>query len=375
MKNEVSDLFVSLTSLVVTIFISSQLILSTTVMPRLYDATVNELGRYSFTFDAYDFIAHDNEASVIAIGSSKMREIFDGIEINNQTEYDAKYYNLAYAGDRPYVRMVEINAMIKSNPELVIIEYGPNYLSKLNSPLSDTISHRMSHLISINSEWHSPDWLEMVDDNDLAHLPLDRISQLEYLQTLTPVSIEKTIAYGIDFEDPPYECKRESENVRCVPYVGDEEYLEYLQYPTQFGNALERIKGGYRTITIEDFYGYMLDDYINRSYHNPEGTFNKNIQSLEFIIDSLISNHIEVLLVGLPYNPVLIDRLADGQWEYYNATYDYFKSTKSIYTIDYLWTDYWSDEDFNDYTHASRAGEIKFSKLISAEIDNIMLTN
>lgn len=373
MKKEASDLFVSFTSLIVTIFISSQLILTNTVMPRLYDATVNELGRYSFTFDAYEFIENDEQPSVIAIGSSKMREIFDGIEIKNQTAYDAMYYNLAYAGDRPYVRMVEIDAIIKSNPDLVIIEYGPNYLSKLSSPLSDTISHRMSHLISINSEWHSPSWLEMVDDDDLPYLPLDRISQLEYIQTLTPVSVEKTILYGIDYEDPPYDCKRESNNVRCVPYVNDADYLEYLQYPTQFGNALERIKGGYRTTTIEEFYGPMLDDYINRSYHNPEGIFNKNVQSLEFMIDSLISNEIEVLLVGLPYNPVLIDRLAEGQWEYYNTTYDYFKSTKSIHTVDFLWTDYWYEEDFNDYTHASRAGEIKFSKLISKEIDYIML--
>ncbi len=34
-----------------------------------------------------------------------------------------------------------------------------------------------------------------------------------------------------------------------------------------------------------------------------------------------------------------------------NTTYDYFKSTKSIHMVDYLWTDYWTEEDFNDYTH------------------------
>lgn len=373
MKKEAQGLFLSFTSLLIAIFISSQLILTNAVMPRLYDATVNELGRYSFTFDAYEFIEDDEQLSVIAIGSSKMREIFDGLEISNQTVYDAVYYNLAYAGDRPYVRMIEIDAMIDSNPDLVIIEYGPNYLSKLNNPLSNTISHRMSHLISINTEWNSPSWIEMIDDDDLPYLPLERISQLDYIQTLTPVSIEKTIAYGIDYEEPPYDCKRESNNVRCVPYVNEPEYLEYLQYPTQFGNALEKIKGGFRTTTIEEFYGPMLDNYINRSYHNPEGTFNKNIQSLEFIIDSLVENGIEVILVGLPYNPVLIDRLAEGQWDYYNATYDYFKTTKSIHLVDYLWTDYWNEEDFNDYTHASRAGELKFSELISKEIDHMMM--
>ncbi len=72
----------------------------------------------------------------------------------------------------------------------------------------------MSHLISINSEWSSPSWIEIVDDDDLPYLPLDRISQLEYIQTLTPVSVEKTIAYGIGHEEPPYDCNRESNNVR-----------------------------------------------------------------------------------------------------------------------------------------------------------------
>jgi len=373
MKKEVSDLFVSFSTLIIPIFISSQLLLTSTVMPRLYDATVNDLGRYSFTFDAYQYIEQDNENSVIAIGSSKMREVFDGIEISSLTEFDAVYYNLAYAGDRPYVRMVEIDAIIESEPEIVIVEFGPNYLSKLNSPMSDIMLNRMSHLISINSEWYSASWSEMVDDNDLPHLPLDRVSQLEYLQALTPISVEKTIAYELGFEDPPYDCERESNNVRCVPYIGSPDYLEYLQYPTQFGNALERIKGGFRSTTIEDFYGHMLDDYINRSYHNPEGTINKNILSLEFIIDSLINNGIEVLLVGLPYNPILIDRLADGQWQYYNSTLDYFNTKYSVHTVDYLWTDYWTEEDFNDYTHASRMGEIKFAELISKEIDKIML--
>ena len=121
MKKEVSDLFVSFSTLIIPIFISSQLLLTSTVMPRLYDATVNELGRYSFTFDAYQYIEQDNENSVLAIGSSKMREVFDGIEISNQTEFDAIYYNLAYAEDHPYVRMVEIDAIIESKPELVIV--------------------------------------------------------------------------------------------------------------------------------------------------------------------------------------------------------------------------------------------------------------
>ena len=39
----------------------------------------------------------------------------------------------------------------------------------------------------------------------------------------------------------------------------------------------------------------------------------------------------------------------------------------------FLWDEEWTEENFNDYTHASRIGEIKFAELISLEIDRILL--
>ena len=68
------------------------------------------------------------------------------------------------------------------------------------------------------------------------------------------------------------------------------------------------------------FYGEQLDKYIAGSYHNPEGIYNKNHRAYDFIIEELISSDIEVLLVGIPYNPFLRDKLVPDQWKYYNTS-------------------------------------------------------
>ena len=39
--------------------------------PRLYDGSINELGRYSFTFDAYEYIDENSEKSNHCLGQFK----------------------------------------------------------------------------------------------------------------------------------------------------------------------------------------------------------------------------------------------------------------------------------------------------------------
>ena len=119
----------------------------------------------------------------------------------------------------------------------------------------------------------------------------------------------------------------------------------------------------------------MLDKYINRSYHNPEGHYNKNQMAFEFIMDSLRANDIEVMLVGLPYNPVLVDRLADNQWDYYNQTLQQYDLFEDVTVVDFIWSDLWVEEDFNDFTHASREGEYKFANNLCPLIDELLCGN
>jgi len=345
------------------------------IKPRLYDGTINELGRYSFTFDAYDHIKASSEYAVIALGSSKMREIFDGRLVAEATEFEGDFYNLAYAMDRPYVRMIEVDALIQTNPKLVMIEIGPNMFSSLAEPVSESTLNRMRQLMALNTAWKEASWDTVITEKDRVLLPENRIEQLEYLSTISSKSLESSLAYALEYEEPPYSCDSDLGRVQCVPLPGDPHYGDYVKYPIQFRNSLKGIKAGEADFTIEEFYGERLDNYLSRSYHNPEGVLNKNQVAYEFIIESLLINDIPVMLVNLPYNPVLIDRLSEGQWDYLNSTMEEYSNRYDVKIVDYMWSNNLVDDDFNDYTHAAKSGEVKFAEFIGPQIDQFLGKN
>jgi hypothetical protein len=366
------DIVTSIVILMITSLLVSHLFVNTIIKPRLYDGTINNLGRYAFTFDAYDYIEDNSEEYVIAIGSSKMREIFDGGTIGNLTNYSGDFFNLAYAGDRPYVRMIEIDALIRIDPKMVIIEIGPNVFSELVTPIPKSTNGRMSQLMALNTEWTTQSWEQILVEEDRNVLPNTRFEQIRYFANYTPEVIESTINYELELEEQPYSCDPNWGTVHCVPSVDSDEYDDYVRYPIQFRNSLKVIKEGNAKYTIEEFYGERLDNYLNSSYHNPEGVRNKNQIAFEFIIEKLIDNDIEVVLVALPYNPVLIDRLSEGKWDYYNSTISAMELKYDVTVIDYLWDDSWVEDDFNDFTHASREGEIKFAIDLAPKLDDIL---
>ena len=365
----------SITIAVVTLLLFFPLIQDSIVKPRLYDGSVNELGRYAFIFDAYEYIEENSVNPVIAIGSSKMREIFNGITIGENTTYAGDFFNLAYSLDKPYIRMIEIDAMIELNPKLIIIEVGANTFSSIPQTLDEASIQRMSQLMALNTEWVKQSWKNTLLQEDVKFLPMERSEQILYTASLTPESLEKTLSYQLEIAEKPYSCDPITGNVRCVPLQNDEKYNydEYLQYPTQFENWLKDIKEGKYQTTIEEFYGERLDNYLDGSYHNSEGVENRNQIAFEFMLESLTNANIPVLLVGLPYNPVLIDRLDVGQWDYYNLTTSTYAEIDGITVHDLIWNDNWVEEDFNDFTHASREGEVKFTSFISPLIDSILV--
>ena len=162
-------------------------------------------------------------------------------------------------------------------------------------------------------------------------------------------------------------------NVRCVPLPNNSTYDEYLRYPTQFRNSLEAIKAGNSSRwTIEEFYGPALDVYINRSYHNPEGVYNKNQIAFEYMIEQFTEAGIEVVLVGLPYNPVLLNRLSVGQWNYYNASMEIYTNMSYVTVYDMMWDNDWEDIHFNDYSHMSREGEVLFATKLIQQLSPLL---
>lgn len=370
-----TDLLASFGVVLITILMLSPIIQNNIIKPKLYDGTVNNLGRYSFTFDAYEYISENSDEAVIGIGSSKMREIFDGRLIGNLTEYSGDFYNLGYAEDRPYVRMIELQAMIASAPKLVIMEVGPNTFSKLDDSGFSYIK-AFNHLAALNPYWYNASWEHVVQEKDLQVLNIDRFQQIVHYGGYGPVAIEETYMRTYQNKTQDWQCGPDwPGRVQCVPMLDDKNYAysEYIQYPTQFGNLIKRITQWNDPMTIEEFYGEALDDYLKGTYHNTEGVINPNQLAFQHIIDTLSSEDIPILLVGLPYNPNLLERLSDNQWDYYNQSMEIYSQIEGVHYTNFLWNKSWTEEYFNDYTHASRTGEIKFAELISQDIDNLLM--
>ena len=347
------------------------------VKPRLYDGTINVLGRYSMNFDAYEHISRTSDSPVIAIGSSKMREAFDGQLLSEIDDHDHDFYNLALAGDLPYVRMLETSAIIDLNPTFVVIEIGPNTFSSLATPVPESVQSRMAHIASLGAVDLESIPMDVLNQSDMEMLPISRKDQLEHLSSYVPKAIDGTLKIELMTTfSLPHPCLESPEDIHassaavvCVPLPDDPAYDEYLRYPTQFPNTLKSIKAGNSSLgTIEEFYGPALDSYLNRSNHNPEGIVNKNQISFEYMIEQFTSAGIEVILVGLPYNPVLLERLDPGQWDYYNQTIESYNQLDLVTVCDMMWDLDWKEEHFNDYVHMSREGELLFTDKLMQHI-------
>ena len=153
-----------------------------------------------------------------------MREIFNGITIGENTTFDGDFYNLAYAGDKPYIRMIEIDAIIELNPKLIIIEVGANTFSSIPQPLDGGSIQRMSQLMALNTEWGKQSWENALFQEDIKFLPMERHEQILYTASLTPESLEKTLLYEFEIEEKPYSCDPITGRVHCVPLQSDENY-------------------------------------------------------------------------------------------------------------------------------------------------------
>ena len=373
--------------LLVSVFIAllTALIISTSigpmiVKPRLYDGSINDLGRYAMTFDAYEHISETSDSVVIALGSSKMREAFDGVLIKELSSSKYDFYNLAYGLEHPYIRVIEIESIIELNPEIVIFEVGPSTFSELSTPVPEWAQMMMAQLIALGGADSTQHLGEIIEPEDLAILPNTHLERMELLATYFPDAIEYTLEYEFG-RDAPYPCFGDEPNVRCVPLPTSSAYDNYLRYPPSLPNILATVKetgtlinsyGQPYDMPLEEYYGERLDKYINRTYHNPEGVLSKNQLAFEYMIDRLIDAEIQVVLLGLPYNPVLFDRLAPGQWEYYNTSVANYSQIEGVTVLNMMWDSGWVEDDFSDYTHMSRQGEIKLAELLVQPLDQIL---
>jgi hypothetical protein len=357
------------------VFVSLQGMTDSVIDRKLQDGSVMELGRYHFTFDAYEHISDVDGPKVIFLGSSKMREAADGhlFETHSVIE-DAQFFNLAYASERPYMRMLELESLISAEPDVLVMEVGPNSFSAMKTPLSEVNAERMNALLYHRPLTQSSEFLDHIVEEDLTVLDIGLRSKLNGSSTYGFQAIENALVDRFGAEETGWGCEEEPNNVRCVPSIDSHYYESYLRQPPQFSNSLNRIKGQ-GDEKLADFYGPTLDKYVTSSYHNPEGVYNKNHKSYDYIINKSIQSGIKVVLVALPYNPVMMDRIDLERWDYLTEAVKNYQNREEIKVINLMNSSFFNnDVYFNDFSHMSKEGEEQFLATTIAEIDAALIT-
>lgn len=356
---------------------SAGLIEEEVIAPRTLDGTLLELGRYALFYDAMDYLNEQPDAVVVGIGSSKLREGFDGALLAKESAaVGVTFANLAVAGDVPFYRMTSIEAVSELQPEVVVLELGPNSLKIVKNPLHDMDVLRMNAMLYDRPLHLKDDFRALLTEEDAAHLNLGTQGWLSSRSDMGFEAADDMLKLNHE-EDPglfPWVCSSQASRMGCVPSTDSPHFPSYLQHPPQFLNHVESLKKK-GSDALDEFYGERLDNYIAGSSHRPEGVENKNTEALEFIIQELNESNVDVLVLGLPYNPVLEERLAVGAWDYYNETVAKFHEDDRVTMLDLMWDSRFDDDRlFNDFSHMSREGEQLLMEVIAPHLDAILET-
>jgi len=358
--NSLSSIFLSLfIGFVVTLFflsnagqyIAEDELLNGTVAP----------GRFSITYEGYKYIENDDSESVVGIGSSIIQYAMDGKCMSNISEVEnSKFYNFGMAGSYPYVEMVQIPALVKSAPSLVMIEIGPNSLfgwdsqsqniSNYNNLRFPLISMQMTH--DLNGEWYNI--LEQQDKNYFLNSSLQRDLQWrQYTRDAIDVKIENWV------HDIP-----KVENYNTVPDKNSREWDDYLQLPKHLSSKYDLKNESQIRIDLDE----------NHGVYNPKSDGTQNHAALEYMISSLNDAGIEVVLVGIPHHPWVNGYLNSGHYDGMNETYIDFSSKYNVHQIQMYWES-WNSNEFYNRNHLDSDGRERFCQQVTPFIDEVLLGN
>ena len=104
---------------------------------------------YAKTFPALHSLEDYDGDKVIAIGSSIIQYSVDGKCIMEEMTSDAGVFNLGISGANPYTEILQIPALIRASPELVMIDLGTNNL--WNYYESESLNDYIEFRFTINS--------------------------------------------------------------------------------------------------------------------------------------------------------------------------------------------------------------------------------
>lgn len=278
----------------------------------------NSLSTYPINeiFDFYSEKRGENETAVYFVGSSLVATEVYTPYITSKLEddgYNISVYNLFVPSETLIMRSIQIEEMVASSPDLVII--GISYSSFVQEHWND------EHMMLAYGYYElTPELVSLYTDEELDSMNPDLFYKRGYLiRSLIPKSVSE----------------REGEYV-IEPY------------------GVSRRQGFEETKDM----GSMVS-----SANNPENLWRpvitaeetRNVQALKYMVNSCKEANIPVVIINMPIHPLLSEKITDESRENYFEILD----TLDVKIID-MEKEY-GDEHFWDLIHTTWDGALAFS--------------
>jgi len=365
-----SELMMSAMVAIVTVIIISTSAGPAIVKPMLLDGSLISNGRFAFIYDAYETVGDDGGPSVVGIGSSILMAGMNGTCMQEESEFEnARFYNMAMSGGKPYSEMIHIPALIDANPDVVMVEVGPNSLYgwNENSSFYDAVleyNEFRFQLMSMGmSSNHFGNWYAVLDEIDRQWVDENQIGRTDAWSEYTRDAIEEFLRREIDDVTSALGV----DSYSYVPSVGSDEWGDYLSEPNYYKSRYDGKSPEY----IRDDLDTRMPSKATQGVYNPKSNGTQNHRALDYMIHELLNASIEVVLVGIPHHPWVNEYLQPGQLDGMNVTYDKYTQFEGVTPLQMYWEE-WPSDAFDNRNHIDGDGRGIFCKRVTPVIDAIL---
>ncbi len=340
------------------------------VKPLLYDASLISSGRFAFIYDGYDTVSEDEAVSVVGIGSSIMLSAMDGTCMEQESQIQSsQFYNFAMSGGKPYSEMIQIPALIDANPEVVMIEVGPNSLygwneNNVHPSIADYHEFRFQLMSMGMSERYVGEWYDVLDQNDKAFFETSLIGKKEAWSEYSREAIEEYLRREIDGITS---ANLNDNGYAFVPYLNSDEWDDYLSTPNYH---ISRYEGKSLEYIREDL-DKRMPSKATQGVYNPLANGTQNHRALDYMVHELLNASIDVVLVGIPHHPWVNDYLEPNQLDGMNETYSMYTHLDGVTPLQMYWEE-WPSDAFDNRNHIDGDGREIFCKRVTPIIDAII---
>ncbi len=371
-ETSLSDLFPSLIVAAVTALFLTSSLGPTIVKPLLLDGSLISNGRFAFVYEAYDTIEQDDAPTIVGIGSSILMAGMNGSCMQEQSGIeDARFYNMAMSGGKPYSEMIQIPALIDAKPDIVLVEIGPNSLYGWNGSnyiegITDYNEFRFQLMSMGMQSGDIQEWYDLLDPIDAHWVETSQYGRLDAWSEYSRDAIEEYLSREID----DISSALDSNSYSFVPPAGTEEWDDYLSQPNWRSSKFDSKSDQ----EIRDYLDEKMPSKAKQGVYNPKSENTQNHRALDYIINSLLNESIEVILTGIPHHPWVNGYLEPGQLDSMNSTYAKYTDLDGVTSLQMYWEE-WPSGAFSDRNHLDSEGREIFCKRVTPVVDAVYLDN